>query len=52
MFVSHYRVMECNAQLKTEFEADDLELRLRQSKVACVLGMVLIPAGITLDSIS
>ena len=44
--------MECNAQLKTEFEADDLELRLRQSKVACVLGMVLIPAGITLDSIS
>lgn len=44
--------MECNAQLKTDFDADELELRLRQSKVACILGMVLIPAGVTLDTIS
>jgi signal transduction histidine kinase len=44
--------MDRNAQLTREFDADELELRLRQSKVACVLGMTLIPAGVALDVIS
>ena len=41
--------MEDTLSLRQAFEAEEHELRLRQSKVACILGIVLIPAGITLD---
>lgn len=44
--------MEETLRLRQAFEAEEHELRLRQSKVACILGIVLIPAGITLDYIS
>ena len=44
--------MEETPGLRQAFEAEEHELRLRQSKVACILGIVLIPAGITLDYIS
>ncbi|MBY0560581.1 ATP-binding protein [Hyphomicrobium sp.] len=44
--------MDEKSDLRHAFEAEEQELRLRQSKVACILGIVLIPAGITLDSIS
>jgi signal transduction histidine kinase len=44
--------MDDRTDLRSAFEADELELRLRQSKVACILGIVLIPAGISLDAIS
>ena len=44
--------MEDSLSLRQAFEAEEHDLRLRQSKVACILGIVLIPAGITLDYIS
>ncbi|MBA2127668.1 histidine kinase [Hyphomicrobium methylovorum] len=44
--------MDDNADLQNAFEAEEHELRLRQSKVACILGITLIPAGIFLDYIS
>jgi hypothetical protein len=44
--------MEETLRLRQAFEAEEHELRLRQSKVACILGIVLIPAGTTLDYIS
>ena len=44
--------MDDKSDLRHAFEAEEQELRLRQSKVACILGIVLIPAGITLDSIA
>lgn len=44
--------MEEKNDLRRAFEAEEQELRLRQSKVACILGIVLIPAGIVLDRIS
>jgi signal transduction histidine kinase len=44
--------MEDTLSLRQAFEAEEHELRLRQSKVACILGIVLIPAGITLDYIA
>jgi signal transduction histidine kinase len=44
--------MDDKADLRQAFEAEEQELRLRQSKVACILGIVLIPAGISLDYIS
>src|SRR6476620_72246 len=44
--------MDDNNDLRQAFEAEEHDLRLRQSKVACILGIVLIPAGITLDYIS
>ncbi len=44
--------MEETLRLRQAFEAEEHELRLRQSKVACILGIVLIPAGIALDYIS
>jgi signal transduction histidine kinase len=44
--------MDDQNALQHAFEAEEHELRLRQSKVACILGIVLIPAGIALDSIA
>ena len=44
--------MDEKLDLRQAFEADEHELRLRQSKVACILGIVLIPAGVSLDYIS
>jgi signal transduction histidine kinase len=44
--------MDDKLDLHHAFEADEHELRLRQSKVACILGIVLIPAGVFLDYIS
>ena len=44
--------MDDKLDLHQAFEADEHELRLRQSKVACILGIVLIPAGVSLDYIS
>src|SRR6185312_16088995 len=44
--------MDDTSDLRQAFEAEEQELRLRQSKVACILGIVLIPAGISLDYIS
>src|SRR6185312_6004301 len=44
--------MDDKLDLRLAFEAEEHELRLRQSKVACILGIVLIPAGISLDYIS
>ena len=44
--------MDDTLDLRQAFEAEEQELRLRQSKVACILGIVLIPAGISLDYIS
>ncbi len=44
--------METNFDLNQAFASDELELRLRQSKVACVLGIALIPAGIFIDLIA
>jgi signal transduction histidine kinase len=44
--------MDDRNDLQSAFEAEEHELRLRQSKVACILGIVLIPAGITLDHIT
>ncbi|HVZ03756.1 ATP-binding protein [Hyphomicrobium sp.] len=44
--------MDDKLDLHQAFEADEHELRLRQSKVACILGIVLIPAGVTLDYIT
>src|ERR1700755_1581904 len=44
--------MDDRNDLTHAFEAEEHELRLRQSKVACILGIVLIPAGIALDSIA
>lgn len=44
--------MEDRNDLRRAFEAEEHELRLRQSKVACILGIVLIPAGIALDRIT
>lgn len=44
--------MDDNTDLRRAFEAEEHELRLRQSKVACILGIVLIPAGIALDRIA
>src|SRR4051812_35640597 len=44
--------MDEKNDLRRAFEAEEQELRLRQSKVACILGIVLIPAGIVLDRIS
>jgi hypothetical protein len=44
--------MDDKLDLRQAFEAEEHELRLRQSKVACILGIVLIPAGITLDFIT
>jgi len=44
--------MDEKNDLRHAFEAEEQELRLRQSKVACILGIVLIPAGIVLDRIS
>ncbi len=38
-----------DAELQRAFEEEEHELRLRQSKIACVLGLVLIPAGISID---
>jgi signal transduction histidine kinase len=38
--------------LRHAFEAEEHELRLRQSKVAAILGIVLFPAGILLDRIT
>ncbi len=43
--------METNRDLRLAFERDEQELRLRQSKIACVLGIVLIPAGLSLDAV-
>ncbi|WP_045836509.1 ATP-binding protein [Hyphomicrobium sp. 99] len=44
--------MDDKNDLRRAFEAEEQELRLRQSKVACILGIVLIPAGIVLDRIT
>lgn len=44
--------MDDHTDLRRAFEAEEHELRLRQSKVACILGIVLIPAGIALDRIT
>ncbi|HET6387842.1 ATP-binding protein [Hyphomicrobium sp.] len=44
--------MDDKNDLRRAFEAEEQELRLRQSKVACILGIVLIPAGYALDRIS
>jgi signal transduction histidine kinase len=44
--------MDDRNALQRAFEAEEHELRLRQSKVACILGIVLIPAGIALDHIT
>lgn len=44
--------MDDRNDLQHAFEAEEHELRLRQSKVACILGIVLIPAGIALDYIT
>jgi signal transduction histidine kinase len=44
--------MDDKLDLRQAFEAEEHELRLRQSKVACILGIVLIPAGIALDYIT
>ncbi len=44
--------MDDSNDLRRAFEAEEHELRLRQSKVACILGIVLIPAGIVLDRIT
>lgn len=44
--------MDDKSDLRHAFEAEEQELRLRQSKVACILGIVLIPAGIVLDRIT
>jgi signal transduction histidine kinase len=44
--------MDDRSDLRQAFEAEEHELRLRQSKVACILGIVLIPAGISLDYLS
>ncbi|MBS0234723.1 MAG: response regulator [Proteobacteria bacterium] len=44
--------MDDRNALQRAFEAEEHELRLRQSKVACILGIVLIPAGIALDRIT
>lgn len=44
--------MDDRNDLRRAFEAEEHELRLRQSKVACILGIVLIPAGIALDRIT
>lgn len=44
--------MDDSNDLRRAFEAEEHELRLRQSKVACILGIVLIPAGIALDRIT
>ncbi|RUO97574.1 ATP-binding protein [Hyphomicrobium sp.] len=44
--------MDDSNDLRHAFEAEEHELRLRQSKVACILGIVLIPAGIALDYIT
>ncbi len=44
--------MDDTNDLRRAFEAEEQELRLRQSKVACILGIVLIPAGIALDRIA
>ncbi|MBS0251920.1 MAG: response regulator [Proteobacteria bacterium] len=44
--------MDDHTDLRRAFEAEEHELRLRQSKVACILGIVLIPAGIALDRIA
>ncbi|HML27727.1 MAG TPA: ATP-binding protein [Hyphomicrobium sp.] len=44
--------MDDSNDLTRAFEAEEHELRLRQSKVACILGIVLIPAGIALDRIT
>ncbi|MFA5958650.1 ATP-binding protein [Hyphomicrobium sp.] len=44
--------MDDSSDLRRAFEAEEHELRLRQSKVACILGIVLIPAGIALDRIT
>jgi len=44
--------MDDRNDLSRAFEAEEQELRLRQSKVACILGIVLIPAGILLDRIT
>ncbi len=44
--------MDDKLDLRLAFEAEEHELRLRQSKVACILGIVLIPAGVALDYIS
>jgi signal transduction histidine kinase len=38
--------------LRRAFEAEEQELRLRQSKVAAILGIILFPAGVFLDSIT
>jgi signal transduction histidine kinase len=38
--------------LRRAFEAEEHELRLRQSKVAAILGVVLFPVGILLDRIT
>jgi signal transduction histidine kinase len=44
--------MDDSNDLRRAFEAEEHELRLRQSKVACILGIVLIPAGIVLDRVT
>jgi signal transduction histidine kinase len=44
--------MDDSNDLRRAFEAEEHELRLRQSKVAAILGIVLIPVGILLDRIT
>lgn len=44
--------MNDTSDLRRAFEAEEHELRLRQSKVAAILGVVLFPAGILLDWIT
>ena len=44
--------MDDSNDLRRAFEAEEHELRLRQSKVACILGIVLIPAGNVLDRVT
>ena len=41
--------MDLKPQLLSDFQDDELDLRLKQAKVAGVLGVVLFPAGILLD---
>ncbi|MET0408357.1 MAG: ATP-binding protein [Hyphomicrobium sp.] len=44
--------MDEHNHLRHAFEAEEHELRLRQSKVAAILGIILLPAGILLDRIT